>query len=244
MEDHETVLLITPGQIKELAGALVQAVPLDMSSETAQAWIGNKGLLQDILRRGPGLVFNTHSVDVSLLLEDWQEFWSDLGQFDFSNIRVPQPVAGFTRAIIVPKGHTLNREYELCKALFPCWRWTEDLDSAVTENEREPKESYIIWVRDCEEADGELQNLSANDIKKKKLVTQILLERMIHGRKFFKETGRHLDTQTRTLCSGSRIQDGDVPRVRWGGHDGQVNVSRCHPDYSFVCLRARQVVSA
>ena len=178
--------------------------------------------------------------DLSAIFADWQNFWADLGQFDFSSIRVPRMVTGFTRAIIVPKGHTLNREYELCKALFPCWRWTEDLDSAVTKNERAPKESYLIWVRDREEADEELKNLSANDIKRKKLTTQTLLERMIHERKFFKETGRHLDTQTWTLCSGSRFSDGDVPSVSW--FVGEMRVDSYDPDSFDDNLRARQVV--
>ena len=178
--------------------------------------------------------------DISAIFADWQEFWADLGQFDFSNIKVPQMITGFTRAIIVPQGHTLSREYELCKALFPCWRWVEDLDGAVTENEREPKESYLIWVRDREEADEELKNLSANDIKRKKLTTQTLLERMIHERKFFKETGRHLDTQTWTLCSGSRFSDGDVPSVSW--FVGEMRVDSYDPDSFDDNLRARQVV--
>lgn len=184
--------------------------------------------------------FFSEGQGISSLLADWQDFWSDVGQFDFSSIRVPKMVPGFARAIIVPQGHTLNREYELCKALFPCWRWTEDLDGAVTENEREPKESYLIWVRDREEADVELQNLSANDIRRRKLTTKTLLERMIHERKFFKETGCHLDTKTWTLCSGSRYRDGSVPGVHWSG-DG-LAVVWYSPDVSRGPLRAREVV--
>ena len=179
--------------------------------------------------------------DLSAIFADWQNFWADLGQFDFSSIRVPRMVTGFTRAIIVPKGHTLNREYELCKALFPCWRWMEDLDSAVTENAREPKESYLIWIRDREEADEELKNLSANDIKDKNLTTQTHLERMIHERKFFRETGRHLDVSTWTLCTGSRSSGGNVPSVSWS--DGSMIVHWYDPDNSCGFLRARQVVS-
>mgnify|MGYP001557952449 CR=1 FL=1 len=179
--------------------------------------------------------------DLSAIFAYWQEFWADLGQFDFSNIKVPHMVTGFTRSIIVPQGHTLNREYELCQALFPCWRWTEDLDGVVTENERKPKESYFIWVRDQEEADEGLKNFSANDIKRKKLTTQTLLERMIHERKFFKETGRHLDVSTRTLCSGSRDQSGSVPDVFWS--DGEVSVDWYNSGGSSGGLRARQVVS-
>ncbi len=137
----------------------------------------------------------------------------------------------------------VNNGNEICKALFPCWRWTEDLDCAVTENERKPKESYLIWVRDREEADEELKNLSANDIKRKKLTTQTLLERMIHGRKFFKETGRHLDISTRTLCAGSRFQDSDVPGVDWYGCYSKVRVGDDGPGDSGDDLRSRQVVS-
>lgn len=182
--------------------------------------------------------------DVGGVLANWQVFWQESGftDADFSNIKIPQLVPGLTRAIVVPQGHTLNREYELCEGLFPCGRWTEDLDKAVTENERDPQAgSYLIWVRDVEEADEELKNFSANDIKKKKLTTETLLERMIHERKFFKETGRHLDVPTVTLCSGSRLQDGRVPSPGWSRD--WFRVGWYGPDYSYGSLRSRQVVS-
>ena len=115
----------------------------------------------------------------------------------------------------------------------------------VVENEREPKkESYLIWVRDREEADRKLRNLSANDIKERKLTTQTLLERMIHERKFFKETGRNLDTLTWTLCSGSRDLRGGVPRVGWDSElFSGVSIGWYNPDNSNGFLRARQVIA-
>lgn len=41
---------ITPGQVKELGSALIEALPLDMQSGVAQGWIGNKQALKKNLQ--------------------------------------------------------------------------------------------------------------------------------------------------------------------------------------------------
>ena len=45
-----TVPNITPGQMKDLASALTQAIPSDMPSNLAQALISNKGAVQNAVR--------------------------------------------------------------------------------------------------------------------------------------------------------------------------------------------------
>lgn len=248
METRETVLPITPGQVKELASALVRAVPLDMSFETAQAWIGRQGLLQDILRRGPGLVFSTHSVAVSLLLEGWQSFYKKFFGLDtdFSSVRIPERKPGFDRLLIIAQGLTPNQIIQAYQRMsIKVWLHIEDLDSALDwdKEERNPKNgSYAIWVRNRQEADEELKNLSANQITEKGLTTETLTERLIHGLVYHSETNHHLDEANVTLCSGSRSQDSDVPSVFWYGYDSEVFVRWFLPVGSGVYLRSRQVV--
>lgn len=153
--------------------------------------------------------------DYSEPLADWQEFWRELRiELDTSAIRIPEcPGKGWRLLIIADIA--LEALYAECAKRFPCWRWTSDnLDKIVVQNERTAENgAYAIWVKNNQEADENLKNFSANDIKKKCIITETLAERLIHERKFFEETGRHLDEKRVTICSGSRYADGRVPNV-------------------------------
>lgn len=50
MATRETVRAMTPGQMKELAAALIEGIPSDLSSETAHRWIDRKLWLAKALR--------------------------------------------------------------------------------------------------------------------------------------------------------------------------------------------------
>ncbi len=39
MKKNQTVQLVTPGQMKDIISAVVQAIPADMSFNTAQCWV-------------------------------------------------------------------------------------------------------------------------------------------------------------------------------------------------------------
>ncbi|MEK9185955.1 MAG: hypothetical protein AAB863_04230 [Patescibacteria group bacterium] len=184
--------------------------------------------------------------DIPSRLRDWQSFYKKFFGLDtdFSSIRIPERKSGFDRLLIIAQGFTPNRVYDACSPQnFACWRYVDDLDVSVTHNDRVPTEHYAIWVRDRQEADEELKNISANDLQKKKINGITLLERMVFGLKYWSETGRHLDVKNVTLCAGSRHRDGYVPRVCWVGSYGRVHVSWFHPDDSDSRLRSRQAVS-
>ena len=120
------------------------------------------------------------------------------------------------------------------------------MDAVVQTNDRTAEEkSYAIWVRERVEADEELANLSADDLVAKKAKMKFAditpLERMLYELKFFMETGKHLDIQNVTLCSGSRDSGGHVPRAYWRG-------SRFEVDWDYLdsrdsSLRSREVVT-
>ena len=178
--------------------------------------------------------------------EDWHNFYRKFfgEKYDFSKVRISAPQPGFDRIIIVAKGMTPNKVFEVMQKHFPCRRYTEDLDKATHGlNEREPVEHYAIRVRNRVEADEELKNLSANQIRAKGLTTETLLERELHGLKVFDETGEYLDTNNVTYCAGSRDSDGDVPSVDWGRMLREVSISWYDPRYAHGNLRARAVVS-
>ncbi len=178
--------------------------------------------------------------------EDWQSLYEKFfgEQYDFSEVNVPAHQSGFDRVIIVARGMTQNKVFEAMQKHFQCWRYTDNLDKATHGlNEREPAEHYAIRVRNRIEADEELKNLSANQIKGRGLTTETLLERELHGLKVFAETGEHLDVDNITLCAGSRDSHGDVPDVDWGRMDRKVSIDWYVPRFADDYLRARAVVS-
>lgn len=240
MATHEKVQLITPGQVRELSAALSRAIPLEMSSDVAQGWIANQGVLAGILKRE--LVPPT---DYSVILVDWQNFYQKFFglELNLSRVRVPENQVGFDRLIVVVKDLTPNKVYEVCDKNFKCWRYYDDLNSAVTHNDRNPTEHYAVWVRDRVEADEEFKNLSANQLQKKSIKGITLLERMTFGLKYWTETEKHLDIDNITLCSGSHYGGVGVPGVRWYGRVGEVGVGYYDPDNSCGDLRSREVVS-
>lgn len=183
--------------------------------------------------------------DYSVVIAEWQRFYKDVFDMDhdFSSVKIPEkPKKGKWRLLVIA-GISLETLYAKCKELFPVWRWTnDDFDKIVVENERDAKNgAYAIWVKDVVEADENLRNLSANDIKRQGITTETLAERVIHEIKYFKETGEHLDFSNVTLCTGSRYRDGRVPGVDW--YDGKMNVDWCRAGGSDSYLRSRQAVS-
>jgi len=182
--------------------------------------------------------------DLAALITDWQNFYREVFglEVDFSGLKIPKSRKGFDRLLILAQGMTPQRLYDKCKELFPISKWTEkNLDEIVTSDRTAQNGAYAIWVRDRVEADKELKNLSANDLREKKVDGITLEERLVFGLKYFKETGRHLDKENVTLCSGSRYSHGYLPCVNF--NVGKGSVYYCAPDYYNDKLRSRSAVS-
>jgi len=68
MKKHQTVQIITPGQMKDLASALAQSIPNNLSFAQAEHWLKNKkGLgckVRDIL---------CGSQDFSFIKSQWEK---------------------------------------------------------------------------------------------------------------------------------------------------------------------------
>ena len=181
--------------------------------------------------------------DVSSLLASWQEFYRDLFglEVDFAGLSVPTQMKGFDRLIVVAQWMTPQRLYDKCTEFFPCWkRADKDLDKVV-QSERTAKDgACAVWFRDAVEADEDLKNLSANDLKKKNIPGITLEERLLMELKYFKETVQHLDRQSSTICSGSRYSDGSVPLVNW--RLDRLFVDRYYREYFHRDMRSRRAV--
>jgi len=233
---NQTVL--STGQMKELVCAIVQGVPSNISVEEAQYWIGNKNELAKKIK----MILKSESEGIDFI--DWQNFYNNVFgiKVDFSNLQIPEKQPNFDRLIIIAKGITPQLLYDKCKELFPCWKWADgNLDKVVTSERTAEKNHYAIWVRNRIEADKELKNFSADDLKKTNIPGITLEERLVYELKYFKETKSHLDVKNITLCTGSCYLVSLVPNVRWSF--GKLGVCWDSFDYRYGSLRSRRVVS-
>lgn len=181
--------------------------------------------------------------NVSTLLADWQDFYRDLFglEMDLSGLLVPTQRAGFDRLIVVAPRMNPQRLYDKCAELFPCWKYTDDdLDAIVQSDYTAESGPYAVWFRDRIEADEELKNLSAYQLKEEGIPGITLEERLLMELNYFRETGKHLDIRNITLCSASRYSGGRVPGVYCGGFGLKVDWSL--PDDARGCLRSRAAV--
>ena len=216
---EEGKLVVSGGQAFELMAAVASAMPRDLNPVDVAVVNQKFKLWQDYYRQRHGLAL------------------------ELDGLRIPPKQEGLDRLIVVAQGLTLNRLVEIGRTSYQMWLYTTDLDRAVVRNDRCPKETYAIWVRDRQEADEEMANLSAEDIWAKQLTGETLLERLIHGDEEFTRTGRHLDEDVITLCTGSRDSGGGVPCVGWGRHDRRVYVRWCRSQFRFAVLRCRLAVA-
>ena len=110
----------------------------------------------------------------------------------------------------------------------------EDLDSLITERDRDPKNgSYVVEVLATIEADEKNKNQSANQRKQQGCTDTNFTERFFLGLSCFATSKQHLDVDNVTLCPGSLWvgdADGDVASVDFGAGSQTVYVHWSHPD--------------
>jgi len=236
--------LITPGQVKDLSSALVQAIPTDLPSVTAQDWVGRKGNLiwkTEMILRGCDII----PPDIN-----WPLTYEKLGMgrelaVAEKKLVLPQfvnPTLWYARMVC---GVTSNRVIAAYREFkVNAYTYRDDLDADVTQNDRDPsKGSYIVGFRRTIEADEEFADKSANQLVEVNHRGITLCERLVLGFGFFVTTGMHLDTRTWTLCAGSRDRDGYVPGVFWGSDSRGVYVSWFDSGDAHGHVRSRSVVS-
>ncbi|MFA6428781.1 MAG: hypothetical protein WCW02_04565 [Candidatus Buchananbacteria bacterium] len=145
---------------------------------------------------------------------DWQEFYQEVFglKCDFSKVVIPEKREGFDRLIIMAQGLTNKKLFAKTKKLcYPAWESISYIDGFISD--RTTATPYAFWVRNHQEADEELKGLSVKQVKERKIATETLNERLLHGLKYFKETGQHLDIRGYTVCSGSSLLEGRMPLI-------------------------------
>src|SRR3989344_2224068 len=179
-------------------------------------------------------------------LARWLSLYRAIGiTLDPSQVKIPERKSGFDRLIVVSKGMTPQKAFDLCTARFggKTRKYTsESLNSVVPTSDRTAdKGPYAVWVRDLQEADEELKNLSATMLTEQSIAGITLTERLLLEIAYHQETKQHLDTGNWTLCSGSRYSGGGVPDVLWG--DDELEVLWNCSDNRHSRLRSRAVVT-
>lgn len=182
---------------------------------------------------------------------DWEFFYFKYFKIELDNViyelDFPQ-LGNFFKpwhsifSLVIPKGLTHDKVIAAYQGLFPyCTSWGDNLDKAVTNSERNPGcGSYIIQVRNRQEADKELQFLSANQLRQQGVRTMTLLERMVLELKYYDKTGKHLDQKAITLCAGSSFINEQVPICFW--YNETFNIKWHLNDIKGAKLRAREIL--
>lgn len=236
-------VLPTLDQLAELLRMIITIVTKifkQMDKTAVQYWIGNEKKLTSALKQA--LCQDLQVVDDNLA--DWCSFYHEVFGLELNpaEIKLPDEREGFGWIVVVAKGLTRNGVFDLCTKRFAgkTWRYYDDLDSAVTKNDREATTTYAIRVRDRVEADEE-NKISADTAVQTGIKGMTNLERMLLELWYNWKTKDHLDKNTLTICSGSRYAVGPVPRAYWGG--GKFYVSYVNPDLASGNWRVREVVS-
>lgn len=235
---------MTVGQLKDLGSALLQAIPGDLPFDVAGYWIGRKKELGDKVRM---ILLNGQLQAKTLPDINWQEAYKALGmsaeyESEVANLAISGNTSLWTIPVI--KGATCNKAVAALRELgVDVYTCVNDLDKDVSENDRDPKRdgSYQVSFRQNVEADEENKNQSANRRREQGCKDITLLERLLLELGYFLTTGKHLDIENITLCSGSRGSGGHGPYARW--YDVGFYVYWAHSDYSSDHLCARSVVS-
>ncbi len=217
-------------QIGTLAGFITSFFVKVLSVEQVSYWLGHKTELKQKLCE----VFVVMDEYVTLR-EEWQKFWKDQLNWDVDFSRViipPKPAIGSWCLLIIPKGMTNNKMFARMEQLFKCWKYADNLDTAVPTNIRTTENHYAVWVRDGVEPDAEFLGKPVREADPDMKIGMTLLERLTLEIKYFSETRKHLDVIGGTRCSGSRYSGGDVPYVHWYPDDGTVDVSWSYVDGS------------
>ncbi|MCC2630971.1 MAG: hypothetical protein K0S38_780 [Candidatus Paceibacter sp.] len=127
------------------------------------------------------------------------------------DIVIPNRREGHDRLLIIPEGFHLESMRCLCEQLFGTGVRARKNFSSQHEhkNERNPTETYAIWVSSSPSPD--LIGMSDDDLEAKNILSMTLIEGCINQVYHWYTTGQHL--QGFTVCAGSECDNGYIPCV-------------------------------
>lgn len=193
---------MTAGEEREIAIALIRAIPSNLSTDAAIRWSNSQDLL---MRKVRAILLDDGARNTKLVLSEWELLYHTMFglQKDFSRIEIPKQPRGLNRLVIRAQEATESSVMAVSSHQFPLeyhplGEFGDDFDTAMRNNHR-PKEDYAFWVRDVTEA--EMPPVA--DMEELPVPRLTLLERMLLELKYFQETSSHLDTEKVTCCFGT-----------------------------------------
>lgn len=237
---------LTPGQMKDLASALVQAIPSDLPFEVAEELLKNKGDLGDEVRK---ILLRNVSYYPTL---PWYRVYKLIGMTDGFRAFITEK-GGIVQqeglwTLPVLEGLTCSKVIQAMRNLGVDIRCRDDIDDVITIDDRDPNRdgSYVVSFKANREADEDTKNLSANELKEHGHEGITVLERLLLELFYFLDgkERKHLDQKEWTMCSGSRLSDGNVPIIHRNNFYRYVFVHSCTLDHSHHSIRSRSVVSS
>lgn len=237
----------TVGQVAELVGDIVKFLIKflsTLSGSELQTLVSKKKEVFARFESGVNEILGSlRKINMDIVFE-WKKFYSEmLGvvDVDLSGLVIPpKPDGDWWLIVVMPI--TYKQIIIKLRTLFRVWTYADDLDKVLNmamEQRKAADTPYAIWVRAVVEADPDNASKSANDLANTNQIT--LMERLLLEGVYFKRTGKHLDIHNWTLCAGSRVLAGRVPRVSWNADYDWLHVGWDGVDGRRDNLRSRSV---
>lgn len=173
----------------------------------------DKGLAKRVKR-----TIRSATTDPKKIISFWESIYKRyLGKIvDFSKISLPEFYDAEKHFVVIVAKDTTARE--IVHGMEKHFEVGYHSNTDGGPNKREPKEDYVILFSKNEAPDKEYtgkqwygQTLDKNNINCITLLERLLLELL-----YFDSTGKHLDTETQTVCAGSRcVHPYQTPVVYW-----------------------------
>ncbi len=190
----------TPEQLAILTGEIALAVAkAKPSAAVVQRLLGSKAATRKTLIATLAALGINPAPDPRLVHS--QNLWAKLGLpldivYDLVMPDIPADWPGI--AIIPPVSN--EALFALCKKHFPLWKYYDNLDDVMEEQDR-PKRAYVLGHRGGVEPDQEHRNKSYDAATSEGLIFLIQKERICIELLYFAETGKHLDVVGVTITS-------------------------------------------
>lgn len=158
--------------------------------------------------------------ELSKHLKQWQELYQKEGIYvELEDLHIPPKPKGDHWPLLVASGRTEDQIIEIIRRSYLVWVEGEHLDGVIDPLKEQQRaldgKPYLIWVKAIREAnaDPELAGKSANDLVKQQTIT--VLEYLLLDLFYFRfiNPGQHLDVKGRTICGGSRCEDGSTVAI-------------------------------
>ncbi len=147
-------------------------------------------------------------------IKEWEDFYLKYFniKIDLKKMVIPEPPRQEKRLLIIVPALSVDR-------VIKAQRKHYNVEMAVTGKEGKLRntinhhEPYPVWVAESVNPHRKLRGKSAIWAEENNFSGETILERLLHGFKYWDESGKHLDHNYLTMCTSSRFANGFVPLV-------------------------------